>query len=95
MIRRLGRADAAAYAALRLEALTAAPQGFGASPEDEAGRDAADVLARNAVFGAEGRAGCSASPGLRAKALRSAATPVSSGASGWCRRRGGRASGSG
>jgi ribosomal protein S18 acetylase RimI-like enzyme len=57
VIRRLTREDAAAYGALRLEALTLAPDAFGASPQDEADRDAAEVLARNAVFGAEGEDG--------------------------------------
>ena len=69
MIRRLGRDDAAAYAALRAAALTAAPQAFGASPEDEAGRDAAEVLERNAVFGAVGQGGLVGLAGLARESL--------------------------
>lgn len=54
-IRRLGEADAARFRAIRLDALTHHPHDFGASVADEAAADLdafADMLRRNAVFGA-------------------------------------------
>jgi ribosomal protein S18 acetylase RimI-like enzyme len=53
VIRRLTSEDAVASAALRIAALTAAPHAFGASPEEEAGRDAGQILSSNAVLAAE------------------------------------------
>lgn len=53
-VRRLGTPDAAAYRALRLEALAAHPEAFGASWDAETGEPPAwfaERLARNAVFG--------------------------------------------
>jgi ribosomal protein S18 acetylase RimI-like enzyme len=57
-IRRLGPADAEVFRAVRLEALTAAPEAFGSSPEEESARSV-DVLrsrltdtSPDAVFGA-------------------------------------------
>jgi ribosomal protein S18 acetylase RimI-like enzyme len=55
-VRRLGESDAAAFRALRLEALAAHPEAFGASWEVEAEQPPAcfaERLARNAVFGGE------------------------------------------
>jgi ribosomal protein S18 acetylase RimI-like enzyme len=54
-IRRLGEADAARFRAIRLDALTHHPHDFGASVADEAAAELdafADMLRRNAVFGA-------------------------------------------
>lgn len=54
MVRRLGVPDAAGYRDLRLEGLRSHPKAFGASWEDEAGRDLAwfaERLERNVVFG--------------------------------------------
>ncbi len=57
-IRRLGPADADAFRALRLDALSTAPEAFGASPEEEAARSLDVVRSRlsetgpDAVFGA-------------------------------------------
>lgn len=54
-IRRLGEADAGAFRAIRLDALTHHPHDFGASVADEAAVDLsafADMLRRNAIFGA-------------------------------------------
>jgi ribosomal protein S18 acetylase RimI-like enzyme len=58
--RRLSGADAAAFQALRLEALERHPAAFAAAPEEEAGRSLDEValrLEQGAVFGAfvEGR----------------------------------------
>jgi ribosomal protein S18 acetylase RimI-like enzyme len=54
-IRRLGEADAARFRAIRLDALTHHPHDFGASVADEAAAELdafADMLRRNAIFGA-------------------------------------------
>jgi ribosomal protein S18 acetylase RimI-like enzyme len=59
-VRILGPADAAAFRAIRLEALRLHPEAFGASLEEEAARDSAAFAARlapappGAVFGAFG-----------------------------------------
>lgn len=58
MVRLLTPADAAAFQALRLEALTQAPSAFGSTAEEEAGRSIAEVAdslgvdAGRQVFGA-------------------------------------------
>jgi len=57
-IRRLGRDDAAEFRAVRLEALEAHPEAFGADLQDEAVRDAdwfAGWITGGAVFGAFAR----------------------------------------
>ena len=75
-IRRLTPADAEAFRALRLEALTTAPEAFGSSPEEEAARPMDLVRSRldalpDAIFGAfaqddlVGMAGFALSQGIK------------------------------